>query len=325
MTALPPVRAVHGGDGARLAAELGIDPASILDLSASLCPVAPDPVAVLRRHLDAIGRYPDTARATAALAESMGVSTEHLVLTNGGAEAIALTGSILGGTVEEPEFSSYPRSGGPRWRSNPNNPLGTLAPPHAENAVWDEAFWPIAAGTWTRGDHLHGSVVVGSLTKLLACPGLRIGYVLCADAELTDEIRRRQPEWSVNGLAAEALPDLLRAVDLGVWSRQTAALREQLAELLRARGLAVRAADAPWVLVDHAGTLRAELLARGIVVRDCASFGMAGTVRIAVPRPEQLARLEQAIGRLDVAGRCGLGPPSPGLGPPSPVTKKARR
>jgi len=293
----PAGREAHGGNGARLAAELGIDPASILDLSASLCPVAPDPKDALRAHLDAIGRYPDPSRATAALAEAMGVEPEHLVLTNGGAEAIALTGSVLGGTVEEPDFSLYPRTGGPRWRSNPNNPLGTLARPDAAAGVWDEAFWPIASGTWTRGDHLKGSVVVGSLTKLLACPGLRLGYVLCADDRLVHRIRRLQPEWSVNGLAAAALPDLLRPVDLPAWSRQTAALRVQLTDLLRLHGLAVSAGQGPWVLVSQSGALRTMLLTEGVVVRDCASFGLEGTVRVAVPRQDQFPRLERALRR----------------------------
>ncbi len=295
-SAVPPAgRQAHGGNGARLAAELGIDPASILDLSASLCPVAPDPTGVLRTHLDAIGRYPDPSRAAAALAEAMGVEPEHLVLTNGGAEAIALIGSILGGAVDEPDFSLYPRTRGPRWRSNPNNPLGTLAPADAAAGVWDEAFWPIASGTWTRGDHLKGSVVVGSLTKLLACPGLRLGYVLSADDRLVHQVRRIQPEWSVNGLAAAALPDLLRPVDLRAWARQTAALRGQLADLLRSHGLCVIADEGPWVLVGQSGTLRASLLSHGIVVRDCASFGLEGTVRVAIPRHDQFPRLERAL------------------------------
>ncbi len=320
----PAGRDAHGGNGARLAAELGIDPASILDLSASLCPVAPDPTDALRTHLDAIGRYPDPSFATAALAEAMSVDPAHLVLTNGGAEAIALTGSVLGGTVEEPDFSLYPRTGGPRWRSNPNNPLGTLAPTDATAGVWDEAFWSIASGTWTRGDHLKGSVVVGSLTKLLACPGLRLGYVLCADDRLVHRIRSLQPEWSVNGLAAAALPDLLRPVDLPAWSRQTVELRDQLTALLRSHGLSVRAGHGPWVLVDRSGSLRAELLAEGVVVRDCASFGLAGTVRIAVPRPEQFVHLERALHRrcearrgraaASTVGTPGVG--APGVGTP---------
>ena len=297
MTRAPVGRRAHGGDGARLAEERGIDPASVLDLSASLCPVAPDPSAAVRRHLGAVGRSPDPGRATATLADTMGVEHEHLVLTNGGAEAIALVGALLGGTVEEPDFSLYPRTGGPLWRSNPNNPLGTLASAAAEAGVWDEAFWPLATGTWTRGDHVRGSVVVGSLTKLLACPGLRVGYVLCADDVLMSRIRRAQPEWSVNGLAADALADLLRPVDLPAWSAETAALRDQLADLLGSHGLSVRAGHGPWVLVDGSGALRSELLAEGVVVRDCASFGMGGTVRVAVPRPEQFGRLESALRR----------------------------
>ncbi len=317
MTGASVDRRAHGGNGARLAAELGIDPASVLDLSASLCPVAPDPSPTVQRHLGAIGRYPDPARATAALAEAMGVEPEHLLLTNGGAEAIALTGAVLGGSVEEPDFSLYPRAGGPLWRSNPNNPLGTLASAGAKAGVWDEAFWPLATGTWTRGDHLHGSVVVGSLTKLLACPGLRLGYVLCAHDGLMWRIRRSQPQWSVSGLAADALADLMRPVDLPAWSSQTAALRNRLADLLRCYELSVRDGHGPWVLVDGSGALRAKLLTEGIVVRDCASFGLGGTVRIAVPRPDQFGRLERALRR-----HCGT-ESEPRSGTPDADTRRA--
>lgn len=286
---------VHGGNGRRLAADLGIDPASVLDLSASLCPVAPDPSPVIAAHLDSLGRYPDPSTASAALAEAMGVAPSHLLLTNGGAEAIALLGQQVGGRVEEPDFSLYPRSGGPRWRSNPNNPLGTLASPGDTAEVWDEAFWPLATGTWTRGDHLEGAVVVGSLTKLLACPGLRVGYVLCSDDALMDRLRQVQPAWSVNGLVADSLPDLLASVDLPAWATATDRLRDQLRGLLAGNGLAVRAGRGPWVLVDGAGDLRGRLLKQGIVVRDCASFGMEGTVRVAVPRESQFERLAAAL------------------------------
>jgi len=317
LTSSPVERRAHGGNGARLAEQLGIDPASVLDLSASLCPVAPDPTPILQHHLEAVGRYPDPERATRVLAETMGVQPQHLLLTNGGSEAIALAGAVLGGTVEEPDFSLYPRDGGPLWRSNPNNPLGTLAPPAAAAGVWDEAFWPLATGTWTRGDHLRGAIVVGSLTKLLACPGLRLGYVLCADEALMLQIRRNQPEWSVNGLAAEALPDLLRPLDLPTWSARTSALRDQLVDVLRSHRLAVRAGHGPWVLVDRSGPLRAKLLTEGIVVRDCTSFGLGGTIRVAVPRPDQFGRLERALRH-----HCDTGS-EPQPDPPEAETGKA--
>ena len=84
MTGLPPP-GPHGGDASAVAHALGLDPMSMLDLSQSLNPVAPDVVAVLHRHLEAVRRYPDAAVATAALAESMGVDEKRVLLTNGGA------------------------------------------------------------------------------------------------------------------------------------------------------------------------------------------------------------------------------------------------
>jgi histidinol-phosphate/aromatic aminotransferase/cobyric acid decarboxylase-like protein len=284
-----PPPAAHGGDGARLAAALGVDPAAVLDLSASFNPVAPDPGEVVAKHLDALGRYPDPAAATAALAAAMDVDVDRLLLTNGGAEAIALVAAELGGRVDEPDFDLYPRGGGPLWRSNPHNPSGRLAGADEEAGVWDEAFYPLATGRWTRGE----AVVVGSLTKLLACPGLRAGYVL-AGPGLIHRLRRRQTTWSVNGLAAAALPDLLAAVDLPAWATAVARLRARLADVLRGAGLDPEPSNANFVLVRARG-LRAALAPHGVLVRDCASFGLPEHARIAVPDDAGLARLEEVL------------------------------
>lgn len=300
---LPPA-GPHGGDGPAIAAALGVAPDSILDLSLSLNPVAPDPVPVVTRHLEAVRHYPHAGVATAALAEAMGLDVNRVLLTNGGAEAIALVSGELGGHVEEPEFGLHPRTGAPLWRSNPHSPSGLLAQSHESADVWDEAFYPLATGRWTRGD---GSVVVGSLTKLLACPGLRLGYVL-GDPDLIARCRARQTEWSVGSLAAAALPDLLKPVDLTNWSVGVAHLRLALTELLTAHGLHVRPSDANWVLVDSGG-LRERLAPHGIVVRDCASFGMNDVTRIAVPSQVDLERLARALADAEVSG-CARRRPS---------------
>ena len=301
MTAELPAPGAHGGDGALLAAALGVPVSEVLDLSASLNPVAPDPLPVVRRHLDSIRRYPDESRALTALAAAMDVDARLLILTNGGAEAIALVAAdTKTGWVEEPEFSLYSRHlatldpDGPRWRSNPHNPTGTLAPPQAEASVWDEAFFPLATGRWTRGDHLTGSAVVGSLTKLFACPGLRAGYVICPDDATAARLRALRPEWSLNGLAAESLPEMLDQADLDLWAKRTAGLRHDLENILHESGLYPRSSDANWLLVDAPG-LRSHLARHAILVRDCASFGMPGTVRIAVPDVRGLERLAAAL------------------------------
>lgn len=287
-----PVAGAHGGDGARVAAALGLDPAKVLDLSASLNPVAPDVVPVVAAHLDGLRRYPDPTAASAALAAALEVQPERLLLTNGGAEAIALIAGLIGGTVVEPDFGLYPRrSAGPVWRSDPHNPTGRLAAEGDTADVWDEAFYPLATGRWTAGGR---PVVVGSLTKLFACPGLRIGYLL-ADEALVEQARAAQPAWSVNGLAAAVLPDLLALVDLATWANRIEVLRSDLVSLLRRSGLDPQRSDANYVLCADALGLRERLALEGIVVRDCTSFGLPDHVRVAVPDERGLERLEEAL------------------------------
>ena len=286
-----PAPGAHGGDGERIARAFGFAVADVLDLSQSLNPVAQDPRPVVARHLDAVGRYPDPMRARDALAESMGVAANRLLLTNGGAQAIALVARELGGTVHEPEFSLHPRDGGPLWRSNPHSPSGLLAATEDRAAVWDEAFYPMATGRWTRGD--VDSVVVGSLTKLFACPGLRVGYVL-GEPEFVARCQRHQPPWSLNGLAADAVGELLGGLDLARVHRAIGELRRELCAVLARHHLSVAPSDANWVLVAEPD-LRARLAPYGIVVRDCTNFGLPGVARVAVPDRAGLARLDEVL------------------------------
>lgn len=287
-----PTAGPHGGDGARVAAALGLDPATVLDLSASLNPVAPDVAPIVAAHLDDLRRYPDATGASAALAAALEVEPERLLLTNGGAEAISLVAALLGGTVAEPDFGLYPRgAAGPVWRSDPHNPTGLLAAPGDTADVWDEAFYPLATGRWTAGDR---AVVVGSLTKLFACPGLRIGYLL-ADEALVERARAAQPAWSVNGLASAVLPELLASADLAAWVTSISGLRADLVRLLRRHGLDPQPSDANYVLCAGGGGLRERLAPKGVVVRDCTSFGLRDHVRVAVPDERGLERLEEAL------------------------------
>ena len=221
------------------------------------------------------------------------------MLTNGGSEAIALVAAHeRAGHVVDPEFSLYARHLehldplAPRWRSNPSNPLGQLASATDAAGVWDEAFYPLATGEWTRGDDACWRL--GSLTKLWNCPGLRLGYVIAPDEVAARAMRERQPAWAVNGLALAVLPRLLDMTDLATWQGMIAAARHQLIAALRPLGFALTDTCANWVLVDRPG-LRSDLARHGIVVRDCASFGLAGIHRVAIPAPAELDRVVAAF------------------------------
>jgi histidinol-phosphate/aromatic aminotransferase/cobyric acid decarboxylase-like protein len=152
--------------------------------------------------------------------------------------------------------------------------------------IWDEAFYPLATGRWTAAR--PGLATVGSLTKLFACPGLRLGYLIADDIS--------PPLWSVNSLALALLPDLLAAAELDKWARTVAELRNELAEMLKASGLVAEPSDANWLLVEAPG-LRDRLAHHGVVIRDCTSFGLPDHVRIAVPDHRGLERLSIALAR----------------------------
>jgi histidinol-phosphate/aromatic aminotransferase/cobyric acid decarboxylase-like protein len=228
-----------------------------------------------------------------------------MLLTNGGSEAIALVAAdLLRGWVDEPDFSLYRRHlshldpAAARFRSDPHNPTGELAGPHDQADVWDEAFYPLATGRWTRGDTAQGgSTVVGSLTKVFACPGLRLGYVLApvGNVDVVGRLASRQPRWSVNALALAVLPDLLARSDLPGWATSIARARQELTDLVSAHGLRPRPSAANFILVDGARGFRERLAARGVLVRDCTSFGLPDAVRIAVPAPAGLRRLSVAL------------------------------
>ena len=302
---VPPAGA-HGGAVAAVAAALGCEQSEILDLSASFNPDAPDLTALAKTELDSLSRYPDVTAATKAMAAALGTSPASVLLTNGGSEGIAMVAADLGrGAVAGPEFSLYARhlaetvdpaddSAAPRIRSNPNNPTGRLAAGSETAAVWDEAFYPLATGVWSRGDVAAGraAVVIGSLTKVFACPGLRVGYVH-ADPAVISRLAGRQPRWAVNGLAAALVPELLARADLPAWAaaitRRRVALQEAIPD--------VEPSDANYVLVrveEGAAAARAGLARRGVLVRDCTSFGLPGHVRVAVPDEAGLARLVEA-------------------------------
>jgi histidinol-phosphate/aromatic aminotransferase/cobyric acid decarboxylase-like protein len=293
-----------------VAAALGCAPDEILDLSVSLNPEAPDVAALAAAHLGALRRYPDVREATAAMADAQGTTPDRVLLTNGGAEAIALVCGDLGrAAVATPgEFSLYARHlaeavdpagdpTAPRVRSNPHNPTGRLAGAADRAAVWDEAFYPLAAGAWTRGD--PDAVVVGSLTKVFACPGLRAGYVRASDPGLIDRLAARQPRWALNALAAALVPELLARADLPAWRRATADRRAALTRAIPGAG----PSDANYVLVEvaqGAPAARERLARQGVLVRDCTSFGLPGHIRVAVPDDAGLHRLVAAWERAEL-------------------------
>ena len=235
----------------------------------------------------------------------MGVDPELLVLTNGGSEAIALVANQLRrGWADEFDFSLYRRhisdldKSGPRFVSNPHNPTGVLLDRDVGAEVIDEAFYPIATAEWTRGDHLRGSYVLGSLTKLTGLPGIRLGFVIAPNGGEARRIEAARPQWSVSGLALAMMEVFIETLDLWAITQAVGELRSRLYGVLTEAGLGFEPSSANFVYLPEAPGLGAALLRQGVLVRGCASFGRPNAVRIAVGSPTDIDRLQSALERL---------------------------
>ncbi len=197
----------------------------------------------------------------------------------------------------------------------PNNPTGGLSETQAlrelaqshprATFVIDESFLFFVEGasslTQERPDNV---IVLLSLTKFYAIPGLRLGLAVAAP-NIIANIRRLLPPWSVNTLAqavgVEALADEAYAAKTRAFVRDERLwLWSQLADI---PGLTVYPGSANFLLIrmdpacGDADHLAAKLLTSGIAIRECANFaGLdASYFRVAVrTRPENI-RLCQAL------------------------------
>jgi histidinol-phosphate aminotransferase len=147
---------------------------------------------------------------------------------------------------------------------------------------------------------LPGLVVVRSLTKAWALPGLRAGYLLAPPGVVAALRAGRQP-WSVNSPALAALEAYGRGeLTSEAVAGEIALAREELAARLGCLpGVQVWPSHANFLLIRMPGGahVRAGLLQRGIAVRAAGTFpGLtADHLRIAVRTPADNERLLGAL------------------------------
>jgi len=200
------------------------------------------------------------------------------------------------------------------YLANPNNPTGTwfaattfaafLARIPADVlVVVDEAYAEfVDAADYASALSLlalHPNLVVTrTFSKAYALAGLRVGYAV-ADPGLVAVMERVRESFNVNmvGLAAAqaALDD---DAHLAASLAGNAVQRADLAAALRQRGWFVHPSQANFLLVEFgAGTpvVEAALLAREVVVRPMAGYGLPQCLRITVGDAGENQRLLAAL------------------------------
>jgi histidinol-phosphate aminotransferase len=197
------------------------------------------------------------------------------------------------------------------YLANPNNPTGTWfgttdlvellqAVDPRVLVVVDEAYLefvtdPLLTSAIGLLDRFPNLVVTRTFSKAHGLAGLRVGYAVAHPA-LVAVLERVRESFNVSlpGLAA-ATAAVGDAAHVQAVRDATVTEREWLAARLRERGLTVGPSQTNFLLVDfarEAAPIEAALVARGVVPRPMAGYGLPDCLRLTVGlRADNLALL----------------------------------
>jgi len=211
------------------------------------------------------------------------------------------------------------------WFSNPNNPTGCVIErrrvdellehvPEDVVLVVDEAFIEISP-SYTEsllGIEIENLIVVRSLTKTLAVPGLRIGFAYIPNKKLMSIVDAARQPWNVNSIASHAITRVLREYGEEIRrfidesrKRIEVELNFLSYELSKLR-VTVYRSSAPFILIRHDPvpnpSFRHRLLSKGVAVRDASSFKFLTPLhsRVSVRKREEnrvlIEKLREVLG-----------------------------
>ena len=295
----------------------------------------------LNERLSTICSYPEPMPYSleSEIARRYSLTPRQVCVTNGATEAIYLIAQVFQGrtsAVLGPTFSEYadaclvhrhkvkpfysldalPEDAELVWICNPNNPTGevrnkedlkALVDSHPDKLfIFDQSYEYFTLKSLLgikEAASFPNVILLHSMTKQYAIPGLRVGYFTASEG-LTDDVRCRRMPWSVNSLAIEAAKYLLEEGDgISADIPQLLAERERLTNLLLATGmLEIWPTDTHYMLIKlrmgKAAALKDFLAVNhGILIRDASNFeGLDERFfRIATQTPEENDKLVKAI------------------------------
>jgi len=196
------------------------------------------------------------------------------------------------------------------FAANPNNPTGSRFPKEVVLALasrfpdkWfiiDEAFIQFVddfpgASLMNELRAFKNIIVVSSLTKFYALPGLRLGAAIAHPDAIARLLRFKTP-WSVNAVADAVALELLNAGDFEkevrrLITHERAKIFKRMKQIpyVSIRGYAANFFLARWKCDSNLDELLTYLMENNIFVRDCRNFpGLEENYfRFAIRKPEE--------------------------------------
>lgn len=198
-----------------------------------------------------------------------------------------------------------------RWCADPGSPLGqSAAPPPDPEAVLtvvDRVYAPLRLQgdePWPRAC-LDPVFQLHSPNKALGLTGVRGAYAVAPAGDgtrtlaLCDALRAAEPSWPL-GAHGVAMLSAWTEPPAQAWLCDSLPLlrrwTDQLRSGLHALGLKPLASVSPFICARRPSRAHAHWLrARGLAVRDTASFGLPGWMRVSAQPPEATSALLQAL------------------------------
>jgi threonine-phosphate decarboxylase len=282
---------------------------------------------------------PDALSLVELLADKNDIQPSNILATNGAAEAIYLIAQAFrakSSSIIIPTFSEYEdacRVNEHRlsfasslyevdkdteliWLCNPNNPDGSVYSKQCLDKfitehpdicfIIDQSYEAFTDKQYTftaeEGIKYQNVILLHSMTKSYAIPGLRLGYITACN-ELINKVGAFRMPWSVNQLAIESGKYLLNEdkcyLDLREYRAETIRL---ITELNSIEGLVVQPTNTHFFLCElidkKASDLKRYLIDNhGILIRDASNFRGLDEhfFRIATQSPEENDLLVKAF------------------------------
>lgn len=296
----------------------------------------------LTAHMDLMNNYPEPRPRSLEklIALKLGISPEAVMVTNGATEAIYLIAQMLhdsASVIPQPTFSEYADacrlnnhiisyentdnlSTLPNdrvyWICNPNNPTGNVMTKgiieyivrHSPRYTFvvDQSYEDYTREKLIVPKEMQDCrnlLVLHSLSKTYAIPGLRLGYVT-SHPDTIQLLRSFHQPWSVNAFSIEAGKFLIKKdepaiPDLDALLEETERLRTNLRKIEGIRTFETKTNYMLCEIENHTSTdLKFYLVhEHGILIRDCHNFtGLSNHFfRVATQRPDENDALVEAI------------------------------
>ncbi len=187
--------------------------------------------------------------------------------------------------------------------ANPNNPTGKVysyieelidcAQRNNSILILDESFISFTdeRPKYNFADNL---IVLRSFTKEYNIPGIRIGYAISSKAFKKKLVKFRMP-WGMGATGCAAIDAILK--NRGYLASTLPKIKKERNRLKRELGLNT---NANFFLADvgRADEAVRQLERNGILVRNCASFGLPSMIRFSVKKPKENKKLRDELLKL---------------------------